>query len=122
MQVHIRKDQRDKYRCPCTTCPKTFFHKCSLNKHVQNLHPDFEFDIKSFPLQKVKVQHKKPVVKKPKTKVAKKAKKAYKKRSIKKMKSAPLESMKCIPIPSAKIEEEKVESQFELMSLYQMIV
>merc|ERR1712110_636096 len=55
MQVHVAKTNRDKFLCPVPGCPKTFFHKCSLNKHVQNLHPDFEFDIKTFPLQKVKV-------------------------------------------------------------------
>lgn len=55
MQVHVCKTSRDKYLCPVPGCPKTFFHKCSLNKHVQHLHPNFEFDIKTFPLTKVKV-------------------------------------------------------------------
>jgi hypothetical protein len=56
-QVHIGKDEREKFECPVPQCKKSFYHKCSLNKHVQRVHVGFHFDVNA-PLKKVKISRK----------------------------------------------------------------
>jgi len=125
MQVHVAKVNRDKFLCPVPGCHETFFHKCSLNKHVQNLHPDFEFDVKTFPLTKVKFTPKPHVhthkcnhthVKKSVSTVQKAKKtvrRPYKKRQAKAKKALKKQTQVCTA-PSTPSFDEK--------SLYQMIL
>jgi hypothetical protein len=40
--INFNQQNRQKHYCPVEDCQKYFYHKCSLNKHVQRVHADFE--------------------------------------------------------------------------------